>query len=171
MGNFNFFGAPTGAARPNEIGAVGTPEFESGVVERTARNLQPMYQQALESSRQNLSSRGLSDSGQAIDTGQKLQENFLGQISQSALGAAQQSAQLQEENRIRAEQRQNAIADRNAQYDFLREQQSNQERIAGQQAFNQLLGGLGGAAGGFLGNALFRGPSNPPPNPYQTGGY
>lgn len=132
----------------------GSPEYQAAILQNTQRSLKPLYQNALRNTRANIASRGLTDSGIALDSERNLQQGYLGQMADAATKAATGGADLAEENRRRLENRGWAVEDRDLALAQAREQMDRQEKMAGAQTWADLLGGAAMAGGTALGGPL-----------------
>jgi hypothetical protein len=152
------FDAPTGGQATNLTS--GSPEYQNAIVQNTTNKLKPAYQQALKSSQQSFSGRGLLDSGLGAQAELGLQQGYLGQIGDVATQAATQGADLAEQNRQREQQRGWQVEDRDLNLQMLRDQANQAQSNAGQAAWANLIGSGVGAAGRLAGGML-AGPAAP----------
>lgn len=146
------FGPQTGGEQVNLQS--GSPEYQQAITGQTQRQLAPIYRQALRQTRGNLQSRGLTDSGIALDAERGLQQNFLGQMADTATRAATGGADVAEQNRRRLQERGWQTEDRDMALAAEREAMNRREEMMGAQTWADLLGGAAGAAGTALGGPL-----------------
>lgn len=146
------FDAPTGGEAVNLTS--GSPEYQNAIMGNVQRQLKPAYQQALQQTRQNMSSRGLLDSGLGAQAELGLQQGYLNKAADVATQAATQGADVTEQNRRAQQQREWAVQDRDIQLAELRDQAHRAEEQAGADRWANLLGGAAGAAGTLVGTAV-----------------
>ena len=132
----------------------GSPGYEQRMMADTQQNLQPQYQQAQKTLDQNMSNRGILQSGVQAQGSMNLSNDYLKQMGATAGQAAMQSANLAEQNR----QRQQLL---DFQQNMLSQQLGEQARqfnaqqgMAGTQYWSNMLAPLATAGGGALWNGL-----------------
>jgi hypothetical protein len=131
--------------------AIGAQPYESQVMQNTQASLAPQYQQAQRNLDQNLSNRGVYNSGVAANETGQLSKEYLQQLGQTAGSAAMQSAQLAEQNRQRQQfmgEQQQMLTQQLAQQ---QDQFNSNYNLQKDQEWANMLQGLGKAAGGMMG--------------------
>ena len=152
------FDAPTGAAPGAGTNLTsGSPDYQKAIVQGATQNLKPAYNQALQATDQNMSNRGLLDSGLGAQADLGLQQGYLNQLGQTATNAATQGADLAEQNRQREEQRQWQVQDRDTNLAYLKDQANQQQSNYNNGLWANLIGSGVGALGGIGGSLLARG--------------
>ena len=146
------FDAPTGGAAVNLTS--GSPAYQDAIVQNTQRQLKPAYHNALNQTQQSWSDKGQLNGGLDKAAQLGLQENYLGQLGNTATNAATQGADLAEQNRQREEQRGWQTQDRDLNLQYLKDQSNQQRDMANQQQWMQLIGQGAGALGTVGGMAL-----------------
>lgn len=152
----DFFGAPTGPAAPKYDNLIaGSPEYTSAIVDQTAGNLRPYFQQAQRAQRQGqIGGGGETPEGVAQQGDLSLKEAYLGKLGDTSRMAAMKGADVGEENRRRQQSRDWLVQDRDYNAAILRDRENREEERANQAMWGNIISTAAGAAGSYFGGPV-----------------